>query len=73
MKETEYRITPGGFLSSASSFAFRCSTGKFRRSLPLRWALCADLLGAMFYILFIALIVYRWTFLSMEPAKLTPP
>jgi len=36
-------------------------------------ALCAFLLGAMFYILFIALIVYRWIFLSMEPAKLTPP
>ena len=36
-------------------------------------ALCAYLLGAMFYILFIALIVYRWIFLSMEPAKLTPP
>jgi tellurite resistance protein TehA-like permease len=35
--------------------------------------LCAYLLGAMFYILFIALIVYRWIFLSMEPAKLTPP
>ncbi len=36
-------------------------------------ALCAYLLGAMFYILFIALIVYRWIFISMEPAKLTPP
>lgn len=35
--------------------------------------LCAYLLGAMFYILFIALIVYRWIFISMEPAKLTPP
>ena len=32
------RLTPGGFLSSASSFAFRCSTGKFRRSLPLSWS-----------------------------------
>ena len=36
-------------------------------------ALCAYLLGAMFYILFIALIVYRWIFLRMEPAKLSPP
>jgi len=36
-------------------------------------ALCAYLLGAMFYILFNALIVYRWIFLRMEPAKLTPP
>ena len=36
-------------------------------------ALCTYLLGAMFYILFIALIVYRWIFLRMEPAKLTPP
>jgi tellurite resistance protein TehA-like permease len=35
--------------------------------------LCAYLLGAMFYILFIALIVYRWIFLRMEPAKLSPP
>src|SRR5208337_1193920 len=31
-------MRPGGFLSSASSFAFRCSTGKFRRSLPLSWS-----------------------------------
>ena len=36
-------------------------------------ALCTYLLGAMFYILFIALIVYRWIFLRMDPAKLTPP
>jgi hypothetical protein len=27
----------------------------------------------MFYILFIALIIYRWIFISMEPAKRTPP
>lgn len=32
VKETEYLITPGGFFSSSSSFAFRCSIGKFRRS-----------------------------------------
>ena len=48
-----------------------------RRLAPVRpilfEALCAYLLGAMFYILFIALIVYRWIFLRMEPAKLTPP
>ncbi|MBV9274245.1 MAG: tellurite resistance/C4-dicarboxylate transporter family protein [Verrucomicrobia bacterium] len=36
-------------------------------------SLCFYLLGAMFYILFIALILYRWIFLRMEPAKLTPP
>jgi tellurite resistance protein TehA-like permease len=36
-------------------------------------SLCFYLLGAMFYILFIALIIYRWIFLRMEPAKLTPP
>ncbi len=36
-------------------------------------ALCAYLLGAMFYILFIALIIYHWIFVTMEPAKLTPP
>jgi tellurite resistance protein TehA-like permease len=34
---------------------------------------CTYLVGAMFYLLFIALILYRWIFLSMEPAKLTPP
>lgn len=31
------------------------------------------LLGAMLYIVFITLIVYRWSFRSMEAAKLTPP
>jgi tellurite resistance protein TehA-like permease len=31
------------------------------------------LLGAMLYILFIALILYRWIFLSMQPDKLSPP
>jgi tellurite resistance protein TehA-like permease len=36
-------------------------------------ALCAYLLGAVFYILLIALIVYRWIFIRIEPAKLTPP
>ena len=36
-------------------------------------AFCTYLVGAMFYLLFIALILYRWIFLSMEPAKLTPP
>jgi tellurite resistance protein TehA-like permease len=35
--------------------------------------ICTYLLGAMFYIVFIALILYRWIFLSMEPVKLTPP
>ena len=34
---------------------------------------CTYLVGAMFYLLFIALILYRWIFLSMEPVKLTPP
>jgi len=36
-------------------------------------SLCAYLLGAMFYIVFIALIVYRWFFFSLPPDKLTPP
>jgi len=41
---------------------------------PILFAvLCTYLLGAMFYLLFIALILYRWIFLGMEPAKLTPP
>jgi tellurite resistance protein TehA-like permease len=34
---------------------------------------CTYLVGAMFYLLFIALILYRWIFLSMEPVTLTPP
>jgi tellurite resistance protein TehA-like permease len=41
---------------------------------PILFAVfCTYLLGAMFYLLFIALILYRWIFLSMEPVKLTPP
>jgi tellurite resistance protein TehA-like permease len=41
---------------------------------PILFAVfCTYLVGAMFYLLFIALILYRWIFLSMEPAKLTPP
>jgi len=31
------------------------------------------LLGGMFYILLIALILYRWLFFHMDPAELTPP
>lgn len=41
--------------------------------LVLLVALGAYLLGAMFYILFIALILYRWIFISMQPEKLSPP
>lgn len=41
---------------------------------PILFAVfCTYLVGAMFYLLFIALILYRWIFLSMEPVKLTPP
>jgi tellurite resistance protein TehA-like permease len=41
---------------------------------PILFAVfCTYLVGAMFYLLFIALILYRWIFLSMEPLKLTPP
>lgn len=36
-------------------------------------ALAAYLLGAMFYIVFIVLILYRWIFFSMEAIKVTPP
>ncbi|MDZ4860133.1 MAG: tellurite resistance/C4-dicarboxylate transporter family protein [Candidatus Hydrogenedentes bacterium] len=36
-------------------------------------SLSAYLLGAMFYIVLIALIVYRWFFFSLPPDKLTPP
>jgi tellurite resistance protein TehA-like permease len=41
--------------------------------LVLLTAFSAYLLGAMLYILFIALILYRWMFLSMQPEKLAPP
>jgi tellurite resistance protein TehA-like permease len=36
-------------------------------------ALCTFLLGCMLYVLIIALIFYRWTFLRMTPAGLAPP
>lgn len=35
-------------------------------------ALCAYFVGAMLYILFIALILYRWMFFPMTPDTLTP-
>ena len=35
-------------------------------------ALTAYLIGAMFYVLFIALILYRWMFLSMPAETLIP-
>lgn len=41
--------------------------------LVLLTAFGAYLLGAMLYILFIALILYRWIFFSMQPDKLSPP
>src|SRR5215218_1973273 len=34
---------------------------------------CFFLLGGMFYAVLIALILYRWLFLEMTPAMLTPP
>jgi tellurite resistance protein TehA-like permease len=41
---------------------------------PILFAVfCTYLVGAMLYLLFIALILYRWIFLRMEPEKLTPP
>ncbi len=36
-------------------------------------ALSAYVLGAMFYILFVTLILYRWMFFSMRAVKVTPP
>lgn len=36
-------------------------------------SLCAYLVGAMFYIVFITLVVYRWIFFSLSAEKLTPP
>jgi len=36
-------------------------------------ALCTFLLGCMLYVLIIALIFYRWTFLPMTPTGLAPP
>jgi len=44
-----------------------------REELLLFVALAAYLLGAMFYVLFIALILYRWMFFSMTAAQVTPP
>ena len=35
-------------------------------------ALCAYLVGAMLYVFFATLILYRWIFFSMSPDKLTP-
>lgn len=35
-------------------------------------SLAAGLAGAMFYLFFITLILYRWMFLRMRPEKLTP-
>ena len=35
-------------------------------------SLTAYLLGAMLYVFFITLILYRWTFFRMQPEKLTP-
>src|SRR5262249_55250619 len=48
--------------------------GVFGPEEPLLFvALAAYLLGAMFYVLFIALILYRWMFFSMRAVQLTPP
>jgi len=47
---------------------------QFQRSdLVLFIALAAYVLGAMFYIILITLILYRWFFRSMEANMLTPP
>ena len=42
------------------------------RDLAFFLALCAYLVGAMLYILFIALILYRWMFFPWTPDTLTP-
>jgi tellurite resistance protein TehA-like permease len=44
-----------------------------RPDLVLFVSLVAYVLGAMFYIILITLIVYRWFFRSMEASMLTPP
>ncbi len=44
-----------------------------RSDLVLFTALAAYVLGAMFYIILITLILYRWFFRSMEANMLTPP
>ena len=44
-----------------------------RADLVLFVSLMAYVLGAMFYIILITLILYRWFFRSMEPNMLTPP
>lgn len=44
-----------------------------RPDIVLFISLCAYLLGAMFYIVFITLVIYRWSFFGLRPEKLTPP
>lgn len=40
--------------------------------LVLLLSLCAYLIGAMLYLIFITLIVYRWLFFALAPEKLVP-
>jgi tellurite resistance protein TehA-like permease len=42
-------------------------------SLILFVSLCAYLLGALFYLIFITLIIYRWSFFAIRPENLLPP
>ena len=69
----------GGWLLIVVSTESLCTLGTMvapsfgRADVVLFISLMAYLLGAMFYIILITLIVYRWIFRSMEARMLTPP
>jgi tellurite resistance protein TehA-like permease len=69
----------GGWLLVVVATESLCTLGTMvapsfaRPELVLFISLCAYALGAMFYIILITLILYRWIFRSMEANMLTPP
>ena len=69
----------GGWLLIVVATESLCTLGTMvaplfaRPELVLFTSLNAYLLGAMFYIILITLILYRWFFRSMEAQMLTPP
>lgn len=69
----------GGWLLVVVATESLCTLGTMvarffvRSDLVLFTSLTAFVLGAMFYIVLITLILYRWFFRSMDPNMLTPP
>lgn len=69
----------GGWLLVVVATESLCTLGTVvapsfaRPELVLFTSLCTYALGALFYIILITLILYRWTFRSMDPSMLTPP